>query len=560
VLPLATLWVGKLILDGVVNVVLRHNGALVGRVWRLVLVEVALTVVNDIAARANALTDSLLADRFSNYLNVRLMRHSAKLDLSLFESPDFQDKLERARRQATGRLTLLPSLLNAGQDGLSIVLLSSGLIAFSPWLVVLLLAAVLPLFWGETHFTSLAYSIFYRHTSERRQLDYLRFLGSSPQSVKEITMLALGDYLVGRYRDASTQIHEENASLAIRRARTSSLLNLLSTAGYYAAYAVVLLQALSAQISVGTFGFLAATFLRARMSIERIINHLADTTEEALLLADLVEFFEIEPVRHPPALPIPVPRPIRTGIEFRNVHFRYPGSSRDVLQGISFAIRPGEKVALVGQNGAGKTTIAKLLAGLYEPTSGEILLDGIDLSSHDPEHFRRELGVMFQDYMRFDATVRENIAFGDIETLSDHTRVESAAEKSRATRIVERFSSGYEQVLGRRFEGGVDLSVGEWQKLALARLYIRDAQLMILDEPSASLDADAESELFKDLMALMKGRMSLVISHRFSTIRLADRILVLRDGIIQEQGTHDELVALGGQYARLFGIQAKGYR
>ncbi len=242
------------------------------------------------------------------------------------------------------------------------------------------------------------------------------------------------------------------------------------------------------------------------------------------------------------------------------MHFRYPGSSRDVLQGISFAIRPGEKVALVGQNGAGKTTIAKLLAGLYEPTSGEILLDGIDLSSHDPEHFRRELGVMFQDYMRFDATVRENIAFGDIETLSDHTRVESAAEKSRATRIVERFSSGYEQVLGRRFEGGVDLSVGEWQKLALARLYIRDAQLMILDEPSASLDADAESELFKDLMALMKGRMSLVISHRFSTIRLADRILVLRDGIIQEQGTHDELVALGGQYARLFGIQAKGYR
>ncbi len=522
--------------------------------------EFTLAVASDILGRANTLCDSLLGDRFTNRVSVRLMEHATRLDLASFEDPVFYDKLERARRQTTGRLGLLAALLNVGQDTLSLISLSAGLIVFSPWLMVLLVAAVIPAFLGETHFTTLAYSVLYRWTPQRRQLDYLRLLGASAQSAKEVKIFGLGRHLAERYHELSESIYAENKSLAVRRAAIGSALNLVSTGGYYGAYVVVLLKTLAGSISVGTFTFLTGAFSRSRGYIERVLSSFNDISEQAIFLKDLFEFFEMEPaIRSLPGA-LPAPRPIRHGFEFRNVGFAYPGSDRMVVQNINFELHPSEKLALIGENGAGKTTVVKLLARLYDPSQGQILLDGIDLREYDVEDLRREIGVIFQDYMRYDMFVRENIGFGKIDALEEMERIEAAAHQSLAKKVIERLPNGYDQIVGRRFEGGVDLSGGEWQKFALARAHMRDAQLLILDEPTATLDARAEYEVFQRFADLTRGRMAVLISHRFSTVRMADRILVLAGGVIREQGTHEELVALGGQYAELFELQASGYR
>jgi ATP-binding cassette subfamily B protein len=557
------LWVSKLILDAVVSRISPGTGTL-GSIWKLVALELGLALASDILGRANTLCDSLLGDRFTNRISLRLMHHADRLDLAFFEDPLFYDKLERARRQTTGRLGLLAALLNTGQDLLSLVSLSAGLIVFSPWLMVLLIAAVLPAFLGETHFTTLAYSILYRRTPERRQLDYLRLLGASAQSAKEVKIFGLGKYLAERYHRLSEEIYDENKRLAIRRAIAGSALNLISTGGYYGAYVVVLVRTLAGAISVGTFTFLTGAFSRSRSYIERILSSFNDISEQAMFLTDLFDFFKMEPavysLPHGGGAPLPAPRPIRAGFEFQNAGFAYPGSERMVLRNINLRLDPGEKVALIGENGAGKTTLVKLLARLYDPSQGRILLDGIDLREYDVEDLRREIGVIFQDYMRYDMLVRENIGFGKIESLAEQGRIESAARKSLARGVIDRFPKGYDQMVGRRFEGGVDLSGGEWQKFALARAYMRDGQLLILDEPTATLDARAEYEVFQRFADLTRGRMAVLISHRFSTVRMADRILVLADGSVQEQGTHAQLVALGGRYAELFELQAAGYR
>lgn len=558
-LPVATLWVSKLILDAVVASVVRKTGDL-AYVWKLVAVELALAVASDVLGRANTLFDSLLGDRFTNRVSVKLMEHATALDLASFEDPVFYDKLERARRQTTGRLGLLAALLNIGQDALTLFSLSAALIVFSPWLMLLLIAAVIPAFLGETHFTTLAYSVLFRRTPERRQLDYLRWLGASAQSAKEVKIFGLGRHLAQQYHEVAEAIDAENKVLAIRRAFVGSGLNLISTCGYYGAYAVVLVRTLAGAISVGMFTFLTGSFNRSRQYIERILSGFNDISEQAMFLTDLFDFFEMQPSIVSPANPIPAPRPIRDGFEFRHVDFAYPGSDRLVVHNINFRLYPGEKIALIGENGAGKTTLVKLLARLYDPTAGQILLDGIDLRDYDVEDLRREIGVIFQDYMRYDMLIRENIGFGKIESLREEPRVETAAQKSLAKKLIDRLPKGYDQMVGRRFEGGVDLSGGEWQKLALARAYMRDAQLLILDEPTATLDARAEYEVFQRFADLTRGRMAVLISHRFSTVRMADRILVLADGVIQEQGTHRELVALGGHYAELFELQAAGYR
>jgi ATP-binding cassette subfamily B protein len=562
-IPAAMLWVSKLILDAVVGRISRGTGS-VGDIWKLVAIELFLAIASDILARANTLCDSLLGDRFTNRVSVRLMRHASRLDLASFEDPVFYDKLERARRQTTGRLGLLAALLNLGQNAISLFSLSGLLMVFSPWLMALLVAAVIPAFLGETHFTALAYSVLYRWTPQRRLLDYLRLLGASIQSAKEVKMFGLGDYLAGRYERLAEEIDSENRALAIRRAGLGSLLNLISTGGYYGAYAVVLLKTLAGAISIGSFTMLTGAFSRSRTYIEQILSGFNDISEQALFLKDLFEFFEMEPtIRTGVGLSgaaIPAPRPIRFGFEFQNVGFGYPGSGRLVVQNINFHLEPSEKVALIGENGAGKTTLVKLLARLYDPTEGRILLDGVDLREYDIEDLRREIGVIFQDYLRYDMLVRENIGFGRLESLADSERIASAAYKSLAKNLIDRLPNGYDQMVGRRFEGGVDLSGGEWQKLAIARAYMRDAQLLILDEPTATLDARAEYEVFQRFADLTRGRMAVLISHRFSTTRMADRILVLADGAIQEQGTHHQLVARGGRYAELFELQAAGYR
>jgi ATP-binding cassette subfamily B protein len=558
-LPLAMLWVSKLILDAVVGRIMRKSGNL-QQVWKLVALELALAVIGDVLGRANTLFDSLLGDRFTNRVSVRLMQHATELDLASFEDPVFYDKLERARRQTTGRLTLLASLLNVCQDMLSLISLSGILFVYAPWLMLLLVAAVIPAFLGETHFTTLAYSALYRWTPQRRQLDYLRFLGAGAQSAKEIKIFGLGRHLSERYHEISDAIEKENKKLGVKRATVGAALNLVSTGGYYGAYLVVLMKALAGAFSIGTFTMLTGAFQRSRTYIEKILSSFNDISEQAMFLTDLFDFFAMEPTIKSLPNSIPAPRPIRDGFEFRDVAFAYPGSSRLVVQKINFRLYPAEKIALIGENGAGKTTLVKLLSRLYDPTAGSILLDGVDLREYDVDSLRREIGVIFQDYMRYDMVVRDNIGFGKIESRQDDPRVQKAAHKSLANHLIDRLPNGYDQMVGRRFEGGVDLSGGEWQKIALARAYMRDAQLLILDEPTATLDARAEYEVFQRFADLTRDRMAVLISHRFSTVRMADRILVLADGAIQEQGTHQQLVALGGRYAELFELQAAGYR
>ncbi|HYI97157.1 MAG TPA: ABC transporter ATP-binding protein [Bryobacteraceae bacterium] len=558
-LPVAMLWISKLIVDRVVGAISTKT-PVDETIWWLLGAEVALAVLGDALSRATSLSDSLLGDRFTNEVGLRMMSHATQLDLVSFEDPIFYDKMERARRQTTSRLGMLASLATMAQQAITLLSLSVGIVAFSPLLLLLLIAAVIPPFLGETRFAMLAYSLLYRWTPERRELDYLRMLGASNSSAKEVKIFGLGDYLTERARLLFDRFYAENRGLAVKRAITGTLLNLLPTAGYYAAYAYILYRALSGSITVGDLTFLTAAFARSRGLIEQIFASFSGIAEQALFIEDLFDFFKTKPNIASGPNAAPAPRPAKQGFEFRDVSFAYPGSSKLVLDRISFHIDAGERIALVGENGAGKTTLVKLIARLYDPTSGVILLDGVDLREYDVDDLRREVGVIFQDYMRYDMRVLENIGFGRIEEIDNESRIQQAAAKAYADTVVQALPEGYNQMLGRRFEGGVDLSGGQWQKIALARAYMRDAQVLILDEPTATLDARAEYEVFLRFSELTRGRMAVLISHRFSTVRMADRILVLEHGRIIEQGSHEQLVALGGRYAELFALQAAGYR
>src|SRR5664279_638161 len=513
-LPLAMLWASKLILDGVVAWITRLGGILSG-IWKLVALELALAVASDVLGRANTLCDSLLGDRFTNRVSVRLMEHASRLDLASFEDPVFYDKLDRARRQTTGRMGLLAALLNIGQDAVTLASLSTGLIVFSPWLMVLLAAAVIPSFLGETHFTSLAYSILYQRTPERRKLDYLRLLGASSQSAKEVKIFGLGSYLSKHYDEVSTEIFKENKAIAMRRAVMGSALNVASTGGYYGAYVVVLARTLAGAVSLGSFTFLTGAFNRSRAYIEKILSGFNDISEQAVFLKDLFEFFAMQPTIGAAPNAIPAPRPIRQGFEFRNVAFAYSGSGRMVVQNINFFLHPNEKLALIGENGAGKTTLVKLLARLYDPTEGRILLDGIDLREYDIMDLRRNTGIIFQDFLRYQMSFAQNIAAGNIDEQHNRPLIEISAEKSLANLLAERLPEKYDQALGRRFNNGIELSGGEWQKIALARAYMKEAQLLILDEPTSALDARAEYQVFQRFAELTKGKSAVLISHRF---------------------------------------------
>jgi ATP-binding cassette, subfamily B, bacterial len=558
-IPVTQLWIGKLIIDQVVRTI-THRPVDPTRIWYLLGAEIALVVLNDFLSRGATLCDSLLGDKFTNYVSLRLMEHASKLDLVSFEDPVFYDKLERARRQTTARLGMLAGLATMGQQAITLVSLSAAIAAFSPWFLVLLLAAMIPSFLGEARFAMLAYSILYRWTPERRELDYLRMLGASNQSAKEVKIFGLGPHLIERSRSLFERFYAENKGLAIRRAVQGGLLNLLPFAGYYIAYIVILMRTLAGILTVGDLTFLAGAFMRSRLLIESLFGGVNNIAEQALYVKDLFDFFDTEPAISSPPNAIPAPRPIRDGFEFRNVSFAYPGSEHRVLSNVSFRFDANERIALIGENGAGKTTLVKLLARLYDPTEGVILLDGIDLREYNVDDLRREIGVIFQDYMRYDMLARDNIGFGRIDDLADQNRIESSARKSLADAVIAQLPRSYGQMLGRRFEDGVDLSTGQWQKIALARAYMRDAQVLILDEPTASLDARAEYGVFQRFADLTRDRMAILISHRFSTVRMADRILVLADGAILEQGTHKQLVALGGRYAELFELQAAGYR
>lgn len=564
--PIATFWVGKMILDTVIAV--RDGHAEMPALWRYIAMEVAIIVVGEILARASSLVESLLGDLFSNRMSVRLMEHAADLDLAQFEDPTFYDHLERARRQTVGRIALLTQLVSIGQEFITLLTIGGVLIAYNPWLVLLLFGAVVPSFLGETHFAALGYSLLFRWTPERRQLDYLRLIGASDKTAKEIQMFGLAPWLTERYRLLSDRFYEENKRLSLKRGAVSAALSMIGTAGYYVAYVIIIRRAVRGEITPGTLIFLSSSFARGRDTIQGILMSASSVYEQALYLRDLFVFLEMRPtISTKPGAP-PVPVPIREGFVFENVGFRYPGSDRWAVRNVSMTLRPAERVALVGENGAGKTTITKLIARLYEPTEGRITLDGVDLRDYDLVSLRHTIGVIFQDFVRYDMRFDENIGVGEIESVRDELdsdeatpeSIATAAKNSLAESLLPRMPHGYKQMLGRRFEEGVDLSGGEWQKVALARAYLRDAQVLILDEPTAALDARAEYEVFMRFSELVAGRMAILISHRFSTVRMADRIIVMQQGEIEETGTHEELVASGGLYNELFKMQAAGYR
>lgn len=561
-LPVSLLYVGKLIIDEVVLLVGSGGGDLT-RLWILVGIELTLAVLSDVLGRAVALVDGLLGDRFTIDTSVRLIQHAARLDLQHFEDADFYDRLERARRQTTGRVVLLSQVLGQAQDLVTLASFAVGLVVMAPWLILLVVAALVPAFLGEAHFNALSYSLSYQWTPERRELDYLRYVGASDVTAKEVKIFGLSDFIGDRYRTLAEDHYDANARLASRRAVWGSGLAAVGTLGYYAAYAVILWRTVQGAFTIGDLTFLAGSFTRMRSLLEGVLQRFTTIAERALFLKDLFDFFEIQPrlaASDSDDAGVPVPDPIQEGFRFEQVGFRYPGTDEWVLRNLSFTLPVGQKLALVGENGAGKTTLVKLLARLYDPSEGRILLDGRDLREYDVESLRKHVGVIFQDFVRYQMTAGENLAVGRIEERDRRPAIEEAAERSLADRVIEGLPGGYDQRVGRRFAEGVELSGGEWQKIALGRAYMRDAQLLILDEPTASLDARAEYQVFLRFADLTEGKTAVLISHRFSTVRMADRILVLEAGRPAEIGSHEELLALDGRYAELFHLQAEGYR
>lgn len=559
-MPVALLYVGKLIIDQVVALNTNSPAGNLQELWQLVALEFALALLTDGLNRMINLTDSLLGDLFSNYTSIRIMKHAATLDLDQFEDSVFYDKLERARQQTVGRTILLSQVMSQVQDFISIAFLLTALIAFNPWLILLLVLAIIPSFLGESYFNSKNYALSRSQTPERRELDYLRYLGASDETAKEVKIFGLSDFITDRFKTLSDRFYSDNSKLAVRRSLWGTFFSVLGTLGYYAAYAFIIYETVTGKSSVGSLTFLAGSFRQLSGLMETMLSRFTVVSQGAIYLNDFIDFFEIKPSITQNQNALTFPNPIQTGFVFENVGFQYRNTDRWANRNLSFTLKPGEKLALVGENGAGKTTLVKLLARLYDPTEGRILLDGKDLKEYELEGLRYNLGIIFQDYIRYQMTLYQNIAVGNIKELDNEALVKRAATESLADKLALKFPEAYQQWLGRRFNDGVELSGGEWQKVALARAYMKDAQVLILDEPTAALDARAEYEVFQRFAELTKGKSAVLISHRFSTARLADRILVLENGTLLESGTHQELVKADGRYAELFNLQAKGYQ
>jgi ATP-binding cassette subfamily B protein len=568
--PIAMLYVGKLIIDEVVHLTGMvapgpgfadwWSSGVLTPILALLAIELALVVVSDLLARATGLVDAVLSELHSNTVSVELMAHAARLDLMHFESAEYQDRLERARRQAAGRNALLSQMFGQAQDMITVVTLGAGLFAYAPWLILLLPLSFVPAIWGETRFNTLAYFMSRWRTPERRELEYIRYIGASAETAKELKLFGLGHFLITRFRQLAHQIYLENRQLSTQRAAWGALFSSISTLTYYGAYAFIVWRTITGDFTIGDLVFLSGSFLRLNGLFQKILLGFTQIAGQSMYLDDLFSFFEIEPTILSPANPKPFPQPIRQGIVFDNVGFRYPDTEGWAIRHLSFTLQAGETLALVGENGAGKTTIVKLLARLYDPDEGRITIDGIDLKELSVADIHAHIGVIFQDFIRYSLTARENIGVGRIADQDDMARIEEAAALSLADAVIAKLPQGYDQQLGRLFKKGRDLSGGEWQKVAIARAYMRDADLIILDEPTAALDAKAEAEVFSRFKSLAAGKTAVIISHRFSTVRMADRILVLENGAILESGSHEHLLSLRGRYAELFELQAAGYR
>jgi ATP-binding cassette subfamily B protein len=569
-LPVVSLYIGKLIIDDVVHLVQMPARPATFEDWLasgllnwlgvLILAELALAVLSDILGRVVEFVDSLLSERVTNASSVSLMEHAATLDLEDFEDAEFQDQLERARRQTSGRLTLMSQLMGQAQDIVTVASFAAGLLVFAPWLIALLLVALVPVFLGEAHFNAQTYRLDFGRTPERRELDYVRQTAASVETAKEVKIFGLNRFLIEHYTSLANAFYAANRALALRRATWGGLFTTIGTVGYYIAYAYIVWRTLAGAFSIGDLTFLAGSFLRLRSLLEGLLLGFSSTAGQALYLNDLFSFFEMRPEILSPEHPLPFPKPIREGFVFEDVGFGYPGAERWAVRHLDFTLKAGEVVALVGENGAGKTTLVKLLTRLYDPDEGRILLDGHDLRDYDLDQLRGSMGVIFQDFVRYNFTAGDNIAVGRISARDDQARIARAARSSQADEVIAGLPAGYDQRIGKRFKNGVELSGGEWQKVAIARAYMREAEVLILDEPTAALDARAEFEVFQRFKELSKGKTAVLISHRFSSVRMADRIFVLADGKVEAAGTHEELLAKPGLYAELFELQAAGYR
>ncbi len=562
ILPTATAWLSKLVIDSVVAAV--EGGAareLVNRVIGLVLLQFGLFVGTSLLQTVRSINQQALQELTANRVQLMVMQHANRLDLQFFENPQFYDSLQQAQREATRRPVALVEQLFSLVRSLITFLSMIALMSRLGWVVaVAALLAPIPAFIANTRYGRQGYRMSRRQSPDRRRMSYYLDLLTKDTYNKEIKLFGLGDFFISRWREIAERFYKENQSLARRRYLTGFALDSLTTIVTSGTFLYVALQAVARRLTLGDLTFFTQAVGQVQSSFAGILTGVSGMYENTLYLSTLYEFLDYEPAVRSPDNPRPLPLPLQQGVEFRNVSFTYPGKSEPALRNVSFTIRPCESVALVGHNGAGKSTIVKLLTRLYDPSEGQILLEGHDLREYRLTDIYAAIGVIFQDYVTYFFSAGENIGLGRVEEIADQARIEEAAEKSGAAGFIANLPKGYATTLGRWFDEGYQLSGGEWQKVALARAFMRDAEILILDEPTASLDARAEHDIFTRMKELTDDKITLFISHRFSTVRLADRIFVLEYGAVIEQGTHAELLALGGTYAELFELQAAAYR
>jgi len=568
ILPAAQAWAGKLIVDGVVTNIgkIASPGNMdVMTMLRPVLpylaFEFGLVTLGAVLSQGRTLLEHILHARLAHNINSAIIRKALALDLRFFENAEFYDKLENARREADYRaLSILNNGFTIVQNIITLTSFVALLVVFSPLIALLLLGASIPLFIAQTHFSELNFRLLSWRAPEARTMGYLERLLTNDESAKEIKLFGLGEPLLKRYVELFWKFYHDDEALARRRSLVSVGFGILTSLSYYVAYAWIVFRTLAGTITLGSMTLYLSVFRQSQNTFQGLLNNIGQLYESALFMSNLYGFLELVPDMVASGTQHKVARPITQGIEFRDVSFKYPNKPEWALRHVSLTIGPGEKIALVGANGAGKTTFIKLLTRLYDPSEGQILLDGRDLRDYDLEDLRKRIGVIFQDFVRYMMTARENIGFGQIEALDDQPRIEVAAQKGGADEVVGELPKGYETMLGGWFNEGRQLSGGQWQKVALGRAFMRDAEVLVLDEPTAALDAEREYEIFQRFRALTDGRIAILISHRFSTVRMADRIAVFVQGAMTELGTHPELLAQSGTYARLFNMQAEGYR
>jgi ATP-binding cassette subfamily B protein len=562
-LPAAQAWAGKLIVDSIVTAIAEGLEPAAGlqRVLPYVALEFGLLLISSITDRVRKLFDRILQTQLTNHVSTLIIRKAVSLDLAFFEDPVFYDTLQNARRRADiSALSIVNATLQMVQQAITLVSLVALLIRFSPWLALIVFLSAIPAFLSQSQYAERAFRVTSRRAPEARLLHYLETLLTRSDSAKEIKLFGLGKPLLARYRELFTRFYLEDRAIAGRRTIAALAWGVLSDLVYYGSYVWVVLRTVAGAITLGDMTMFLGIFRQSQRSIRSLLDSVNRLYESNLFLDSLMTYLQLEPLLVSPPHGLSAPSPIRRGIEFRDVSFHYPRSEVDVLRRVNLHIHPGERIALVGLNGAGKTTLIKLLTRLYDPTEGQVLLDGVDLREYDLRSLHQRFGVIFQDFVRYRLTIRESIGFGQVDALDDLARIRRAAERGGASSLVDSLPDGYDSTLGRRWDKGLELSGGEWQKIALARAFMRGAEVLVLDEPTAALDAEAEYEVFQRFGELTEGRIAVLISHRFSTVRMADRIVVLSAGRIVEAGSHAELMEMDGRYARLFNLQAESYR